>query len=1550
MNWIEPTSTSTQAAEDWISLSAEILSLGFFSRSITFSDSLSFGKSIAQAEKSARGFSDYLTRVQDLITRMVRTLAETFGCEISLGFDRNARAIKSLTQRVILLKSDPCMFNGCNTELFVRSVINLEKDIFAYLGKISSTKENTPYILALRNTLSLMNPLLIQVKNDRFTRASRFVPLTTNFVGGSGVGKTQLSEVYACQMFIRNAPPGEIERVKDLGINGFMFVPDMSGKHYDTYNRQYVWLINDFLQKMEMAGASQSEIVLFIQMIGNSPLPLPCAELGLKGLVMFVSELVVTSMNMLRVTEAQIKVLTHLGALVRRLNEHLNFLVYVKPEFRVNNPPEPGVVYPADEDDQAKFYAKLDKRKAMADMRDDAGLNTNVYLYDEWDSGTGHYKKDGKRGMTHEEMMKFAGEVSDKHTAHQRKLMTSMANFVHRLLDEKVTALQMEARIQGDYYEDIDELYDNLDPVAPLDDMLSISCDVLNDSILEEIQKNIDDHEALNNSAPASLLVDDISDQKVLPWIKRFINRCVEDNMRYVIGPEYGSYISPDNMYNKLISTASWDDLFHLSRTEYSDKVIYHALRLRSKFIHITSAAHAVSLSYLNHIKWEVDKFRHSPLMWLKNNPFLAMIGIVAGAAGSVMLFKGLTLTLSLAFKYFSVNPTTEDEPVPYLQGKTEEDADPEMMHMKPILDSFFKIHIQAINEEDKLCYNSIPSTFVKLAGRTGRCPAHVFDAIECHFKRKGITKVTFGLVPLNSKMLVPRERFDVKDLYFDLRRKSEDIVYVTFPPTEPEFANIKCKFPADTPEFRALLSSREKVKGIIWVVRNGICVPKDVWFRTRDMFNYPVVTHLTCHKTERTVSTTPFMVSIKDCLIVDYPTIAGDCMMAAFLTDPIFHTLTKIDPALQNPVLFYSHTSGDNKLPIGYGNLMLRNEFDFIKSNQILPVWERVGKCYELRSSYFSKHTGRTQGNLTEYLVHVSREPEGFASHHEVKAELPGMYMSRNNPITRSEVYGSIKEAFGPYTKMPTNLNVRNGADPLVIARADYGGNVDITVNYRAALTVADSVVTDLFEASGPILYTHKYSSKQVIEGVPKEGIRPMDRSSSWGFEMKNLFAEYEISHDEYRYAFGSGEKFEYESRVSKIVLDIMADYDIRLELGEDMAAIYMDCLKAECKDSKKVRLFCACDKIFLLECKKYFGGFANWIYVNRIRNGIAIGINPYSEWKIFFQWLTEVGEYGIFGDYGKYDKRQIAMLMYVTKLAVRRYYAGCPESENTAREILFEKFIETLHVALEKGPTYLYAWFHGNTSGNLLTAIINSITGLFIVRYCAADILLEDEGGIDQVSVKQILSVMPVLKKRLRVAVYGDDNAIIVAEELRSKITFQKLSASITKHFNMEYTDEQKGKRIDYVIPPQTHIYHGSFIGRGFAFVRGVMVGFLRRVSIIEPLAWYKKTKDVEELVRNFGRANKELSAHGEEIFARDVPILSKICRDVLHRDPPFQSFDAAFLAFQSEDFFHFDPHFVYDVLCEDGILQEPEEVLLIPPQTTVDDMTELISVFEC
>jgi hypothetical protein len=167
-----------------------------------------------------------------------------------------------------------------------------------------------------------------------------------------------------------------------------------------------------------------------------------------------------------------------------------------------------------------------------------------------------------------------------------------------------------------------------------------------------------------------------------------------------------------------------------------------------------------------------------------------------------------------------------------------------------------------------------------------------------------------------------------------------------------------------------------------------------------------------------------------------------------------------------------------------------------------------------------------------------------------------------------------------------------------------------------------------------------------------------------------------------------------------------------------------------------------------------------------------------------------------------------------------------------------------------------------------------------------------------------------LDLLFKKVRYVIYGDDNALSIAD--LPEINFHSLRASIQK-LGLDYTDELKGK--GGVIPPYRPILDGNFIGCGFkedsTFGTYRVLAPLRIASVVEAPQWDKNGRmtplDKVQVVEN---TNLHLAIHGEGVFSEKVPLLAKACKKAYGVWPKYTDYGLAFAHAQRLDAAYYCP----------------------------------------
>jgi hypothetical protein len=372
-----------------------------------------------------------------------------------------------------------------------------------------------------------------------------------------------------------------------------------------------------------------------------------------------------------------------------------------------------------------------------------------------------------------------------------------------------------------------------------------------------------------------------------------------------------------------------------------------------------------------------------------------------------------------------------------------------------------------------------------------------------------------------------------------------------------------------------------------------------------------------------------------------------------------------------------------------------------------------------------------------------------------------------------------------------------------------------------------------------------------------------------------------------------------------------LIKEVDVKLSLikrGFRPTFLHMDVLKDERRTAEKVascstRVVVVGPIDLLILNRMYFGGFASWIQVNKITNGITIGMNPYSQefddmcQKIFLPL------YKVFaGDSKGFDLNQHSVLLRAIFAGINDWY-GDPDG-NAIRSILALEFmfprhltfptsvsdavkaelrkipdsedpysvphhIKILNACIHAGLAFVYEVWSGHPSGSYLTALINSLYS----KLKPLIVLLQSVGydaALEAYYTKKVVSMT-----------LGDDFITAVHPLLTERLN--ALSFSIfSRSYGMEVTRENK-LPITEAFPTDPPI----FLKRLMNFSRhfGKYVGSLDQTAIVEAMCWIrKKHPSDKELISLFDGALSEFSLWGPEEYARRAPKVEAAARFTL------------------------------------------------------------------
>jgi hypothetical protein len=373
-----------------------------------------------------------------------------------------------------------------------------------------------------------------------------------------------------------------------------------------------------------------------------------------------------------------------------------------------------------------------------------------------------------------------------------------------------------------------------------------------------------------------------------------------------------------------------------------------------------------------------------------------------------------------------------------------------------------------------------------------------------------------------------------------------------------------------------------------------------------------------------------------------------------------------------------------------------------------------------------------------------------------------------------------------------------------------------------------------------------HSYEEAIVgIEGDPYK--RPINRTTSPGYP-------YNLSNKSKGKTawLGDGEEYIVDNPELKQDVQRLIE-DSRNGIRGD--AISIATLKDEKRpiakvDAGKTRVFEACPQHLVIAIRQYFLDFAAHVMRNRIDNGIAVGINPYSlEWTKLAHHLQSKGNYMIAGDFSNFDGSLLMQILVKILEKINEWY-GDSEENQLVRAALWEH-ISNADI-LVNGEVIRKT--HSQPSGNPLTVIINSLFNGIVMRI--AYMLLKREQG---------LPALCDYRKHVAEIIYGDDDIKSVSIEILSWFNQLTLTDALAS-FGLTYTDEAKTGKI----LPWKPLEDVAFLKRKFVIQNdGTFLAPMDLENVLEITNWIRGKATRSSTIENCEQALMELSLHPQTVY---------------------------------------------------------------------------------
>lgn len=459
--------------------------------------------------------------------------------------------------------------------------------------------------------------------------------------------------------------------------------------------------------------------------------------------------------------------------------------------------------------------------------------------------------------------------------------------------------------------------------------------------------------------------------------------------------------------------------------------------------------------------------------------------------------------------------------------------------------------------------------------------------------------------------------------------------------------------------------------------------------------------------------------------------------------------------------------------------------------------------------------------------------------------------------------------ECFGPTKKIPATLGscVYEGVrfDPMKRSITKYSGTTPWlpTGVFR---TAAIYYYKYLLTVSKVDVDKEILSYEEAVMGRPGvDYFEAINRNTSPGYPLVlDRPGEYKGKH----YWLGEDEEFNFHTPQGKQLRSEVLTIVEKASKGIRSLHIYTDCLKDETRPidkarAGKTRLISAAPLPYVIAVRMYFLAFSRWMMLNRVHNGVAVGVNPYSrDWDAMVHKLKQKGKNMLAGDFSAWDSTMFSEVGQHIVNMINEWYDDGPVNA-TIREVLFMEMYSSVHLFRD----VLYAWHKGMPSGNPLTSLLNSIYNNLVVRAC-------------YMFLHQSLDSIEGFDQNVYICAYGDDNVISVSDAVKDVFNMESLTHTFAE-IGMTYTDDNK----DGETTRFRTIGEITFLKRSFVYNErfNKWLAPLDYTSLEHQLYYCRDMDRVVEIVQqSYSMLLTELSLHGKEVFDKTVKIVAPIIKE--------------------------------------------------------------------
>nr|UQB76001.1 non-structural polyprotein [Flumine dicistrovirus 19] len=581
----------------------------------------------------------------------------------------------------------------------------------------------------------------------------------------------------------------------------------------------------------------------------------------------------------------------------------------------------------------------------------------------------------------------------------------------------------------------------------------------------------------------------------------------------------------------------------------------------------------------------------------------------------------------------------------------------------------------------------------------------------------------------------------------------------------------------------------------------------------------------------------------------------------------------TIMNPSYRTSKIFGFHVAGNSSMGFGLSTSVTREEIqtclDSFGDDRIIENFESdtVPQCYMAIS----------RGQF-EPLYQVDKS----------------INQAMKTQIKKSKLYGKWRPALTAPARLRPFYFKEVLVDPWDKAFDKYCTE-SVFIDKRSVILITNIYADWIYRVSTRNVEKRVYTHMESIMGLENDvDFKSISRSTSMGYP-KNQ--ESHVGFSGKQWLFGKEEVFDL-NRQQAVELELECNIVVaKAILGERSLFIFADNLKDERRPLEKVetgatRLFNSSPVVLLLLYRRYFGAFQLWYMKNRINNGSAIGVNPYSdEWQLLANKLNQFRskDYPTIGagDYSRYDGSQKGVIHWSILSVINRWY-GNNKQDDKVRSILWLELVCSKHIYKD----IIYRWTSSLPSGFPLTALVNTMYNHIAFRWCYYSIFKD---------VKMLVE----FPSYVYMCALGDDNVFGVRPKIHDLFNSATISEYMAK-IGLTYTSELKD-----VTTSEFRLLEGvEFLKRSWRKETTLdrYVAPLRLEVVLETPYWTKRCHFADEItISNVNDSLIELALHGPKIFSDFSTVISKTLYEEYDTWPITTDFSVALsLSTSKESFF--------------------------------------------